>query len=107
MRQTTLISLPVIVLLAGGCSSVGAEYIRVVGGSDAWAVSAAQPRVDSLGECHDDPSVETAVLSADMPSSVYGLRLVSGSTEADALRLADCLAEARASDEITINSPGV
>jgi hypothetical protein len=107
MRQTTLISLPVIVLLAGGCSSVGAEYIRVVGGSDAWAVSAAQPRVDSLGECHDDPSVETAVLSADMPTSVYGLRLVSGSTEADALRLADCLAGARASDEITIYSPDV
>jgi hypothetical protein len=58
-----------------------------------------------LGECHDDPSVETAVVSLDMPSSSYGLRLVPGSTEAEALRLADCLADARTSDEITISSP--
>lgn len=105
MRRFSLVFLPLTLLLAGCSGSLSGGYDRVVGGSDAWGVSAAEPRVDSLGECHDDPSVETAALSMDMPSSAYGLRLVPGSTETDALRLADCLADARTSDKITINSP--
>lgn len=105
MRQFPFVFLPFVLFLAGCSGSLGGGYDRVVGGSDAWGVSVADPRVDSLGDCHDDPSVETAALSLDMPSSSYGLRLVPDATEADALRLADCLAGARTSDTITINSP--
>ena len=105
MRRFPLAFLPLILLLPGCSGSFAGGYDRVVGDSDAWGVSVADPRGDSLGECHDDPSVETAALSMDMPSSAYGLRLVPGSTETDALRVADCLADARISDTITISSP--
>ena len=105
MRRLPLALLPLILLLPGCSGSFVGGYDRVVGESEVWGVSVADPRVDSLGECHDDPSVETAALSMDMPSSAYGLRLVLGSTETDALRLADCLADARASDTIAISSP--
>ncbi len=116
----SFVFLPLILLLAGCSGSflggndrvvgdgndrvVGGGYDRVVGRSGAWGVSVVKPRVDSLGECQDDPSVESAVLSMDMPSSGYGLRLVPGSAETDALRVADCLADAGAG-KITINSP--
>ena len=105
MRGLPLAFLPLILLLPGCSGSFAGGYDRIVGGSDAWNVHVADPRVDSLGECHDDPSGETAALSTDLPSSAYGLRLVPGSTETDALRLADCLADARTSDTITITSP--
>jgi hypothetical protein len=105
MRRLPLVFLPLTFLLAGCTGSVGGGYDRVVGGTDAWGVSVADPEVDSLGECHNDPSVETAALSMDLPSSAYGLRLVPGSSETDALRLADCLVDAHTSDKITITSP--
>ena len=106
MRRTPLLLLPLAILLAG-CAGPSGGYQRVDGGSDAWGVSVADPRVDSLGDCHEDPRVETAALSADMPSSGYGLRLVPEATETDALRLADCLAGAGAGagGRISISSP--
>ena len=105
MRRFPLVFLPLIVLLTGCTGSLDSGYERIAGGSDAWGVSAAEPKNDSFGECHDDPSVETAALSLDMPSSSYSLRLVPDATETDALRLADCLADARTSESITIHSP--
>ena len=105
MRRFPLAFLPLILLLPGCSGSFAGGYARIVGGSDAWNVHVADPRVDSLGECHDDPSGETAALSIDMPASAYGLWLSPGSTETDALRLAHCLADARTSDTVTISSP--
>ena len=104
MRRTPLLLLPLAILLAG-CAGPSAGYQRVNGGSDAWGVSVTDPRVNSLGDCHEDPSVEIAALSADMPSSSYGLRLVPEATETGTLRLADCLADAGAGGRISISSP--
>ncbi len=99
------LSMPMILALGGCAGPVESEYDRVVGGTDAWAVGATYPRADSLGDCHNDPSVKMAVMSMDMPSSSYVLQLVPESSESDALCLAACLAAARTSNNITISSP--
>lgn len=81
------------------------SYERETGEDTSWGVGATDPRYESLSPCSEDPSVEMAVQSADLPSSRLGMRLVPGSTEADALRIADCLAIALRGGQIWISAP--
>ena len=55
MRRTPLLFLPLAILLAG-CAGPSGGYQRVDGGSDAWGVGVTDPRANSLGDCHEDPS---------------------------------------------------
>lgn len=108
MRAPTVMMLPFLAVLFAGCSgapSPSPSYDRVSGQDDSWSVGAANPRFESLDACNDDPSIEISALSLDMPSSRLGIRLVPGSTEADALRIADCLASALISGEIWVSAP--
>jgi hypothetical protein len=82
-----------------------AAYERQTGDDTSWGVGATDPRYESLSQCSEDPSIETAVQSLDLPSSRLGMRLVPGSTEADALRIADCLATTLTGGQIWISAP--
>ncbi|WP_167043847.1 hypothetical protein [Salinibacterium sp. ZJ454] len=112
-------ALGLIAVLTGCASSTGSpvfdpeqtagassgSYERETGEDTSWGVGATDPRYESLSPCSEDPSIETAVQSADLPSSRLGMRLVPGSTEADALRIADCLAIALTGGQIWISAP--
>lgn len=60
---------------------------------------------DTLAPCNGDPSVEKAIVSADLPSLHLSMRLLPDSTEEDAVRVADCLAETLTSGGIWIAAP--
>ena len=95
-----------VVALLAACASGPADYSRTTSTDDRWSVGVSYPVYSSLDKCEDDPSVEIAVQSADMPTSRLGFRLQSGASEADALRVADCVAMFLSSGELTIMSPG-
>lgn len=90
---------------ASTSTSTSRIYDRISGEDDRWGVGVLHPRFEGSNTCHEDPSVDLAVQSADMPSSRLGIRLSDGSTEADALRIAECLARELSSGEISITSP--
>lgn len=107
-------ALGVLTAVLTGCASVSepeqapvssGSYARETGEDTSWSVGATDPRYESLSPCSEDLSIETSVQSADMPSSRLGMRLVPGSTEADALRIADCLATALTSGKVWISAP--
>ena len=105
-RAAMIATIPILATLLIGCAGAPAwSYDRVTGQGDSWSVGAADPRFESLSPCSEDPSIETSLQSADMPSSNLAMQLVSGSTEMDALRVADCLATALTSGKIWISSP--
>lgn len=104
-KPSKMISSILALLLAGCAGSPSDQYHRSTGQDESWGVGATHPRYDSLRPCDEDPSVEIAVLSDDMPTSRLGMRLLPGSTEEDALRVADCLAITLTGGEIWITSP--
>ena len=106
MRKKFLI--PLVILLLASCAtpSDSSDYPRIASTDDRWGVGVTDPVFESLAECDDDPSVESAVQSADMPSSRLGFRLKAGASETDAVRIADCLAPLLSSGELAIVSPG-
>lgn len=108
MGKQPLAPMLVVALLAACAAPSGpADYPRTASTDDRWSVGVSYPVFSSLDKCEDDPSVEIAVQSADMPTSRLGFRLKSGASEADALRVADCVAAFLSSGELTIMSPGV
>lgn len=106
MRIRDLSPLLVVWLAACAAPSDSANYARTASADDRWGVGVSFPVYSSLAACDDDLSVESAVQSADMPSSRLGFRLTAEASEADALRVADCVATALNSGEITIMYPG-
>lgn len=99
---------PLLTVLFVGCAgslSPSSSYDRVSSDDGSWGVGVVNPRCEASSACDKDPSVDIALHRADMPSSHLGVRLKPGSTEADALRIADCLAAALTSGEISISSP--
>ena len=108
MRKRALAQILVVVMLAACATPSGSpDYPRTASTDDRWSVGVSYPVYSSLDKCEDDPSVDLAVQSADMPSSRLGFRLAEGATEADALRVADCVAAFLDSGELTIMSPRV
>lgn len=96
-----------LLLVTTGCSALiqPSMLATETGESDRWVVAVSQPRFDGEELCGQDPSVESAVVSADLPSSNYGIRLKSEATEVDATRIAECLQDALVSGEIGVFSP--
>lgn len=92
------------VLLLTGCAGVSEPQL-VEGDGAAWSIGVAEPRFAGDERCDSDPMIDTAVMTADMPSSGYGITLVAEATEEDAQRVADCLRDALTSGTITISSP--
>ncbi|SDD28987.1 hypothetical protein SAMN05216410_3122 [Sanguibacter gelidistatuariae] len=86
-----------------GCSSVSISVVD--GSSDTWTVAVADPRFGSEDTCSNDPSVERAFSTADLPSSRLGISLVPGATEDDAHRVATCLQDVLDSGNVTIGRP--
>ncbi|MCQ6270832.1 hypothetical protein M8J71_10100 [Pseudarthrobacter sp. R1] len=105
MRKQTFTPL-LVVLLAACVPASPADYPRAASADDRWSIGVSFPVFESMDSCEDDPSVESAVMSADMPASRLGIRLDAGSSEIDALRVAECVDQALTSGEITIFSPG-
>jgi hypothetical protein len=108
MRGLVLILSLLFLLPACAASPQPNEYMRTISADDRWSVGVEHPvfATSAAGTaCEDDLSVETAVQSADMPSSHVGFRLIAGASEADALRVAACLEESLSSGTISISSP--
>lgn len=108
MRHLVLIS-SLLLLLSACAAPQPSEYVRTISAGDRWGVGAEYPVFATTAAgipCEDDPSVEIAVESADLPTSHLGFRLIAGASEADALRVAACLEEALSSGKISISSPG-
>lgn len=103
MRKQIFIPLFVVILAA--CAPPG-DYPRAASADDRWNIAVSFPIYESLNACEDDPSVERALVSADMPTSHLAVRLNAGSSEADAMRVAECVEQALTSGAITIFSPG-
>jgi hypothetical protein len=96
----------VLALLLAACAGSPSDSFRRTSSSDSsWNVGATHPRYDTLSPCDKDPSVESAVISNDLPASQLGIRLLPGSREKDAIRIAQCLARTLTSGEIWISSP--
>jgi hypothetical protein len=91
--------------LAGCAEAPPASYERTEGEGDLWFVGAKDPRFESLSPCSEDPSVGSSVQSADLPSSHLSMQLIAGSTEEDAVRIADCLGDALTSGQVWITAP--
>lgn len=89
--------------VVAGCSATGISVVDT--DSPTWSVVVSDPRFSAQETCSDDPSVETALMSADMPSSGLGISLVAGATSDDAHRVAACLDEALDSGVVTIMRP--
>ena len=108
MRGVVLILSLLFLLSACAASPQPGEYTRTISADDRWSVGVEHPVfvTSAVGTaCEDDSSVETAVQSADMPSSHIGYRLIGGASESDALRIAACLEESLSSGTISISSP--
>ena len=99
---------PLLVVLLAACAPISpADYPRTASADGRWGVAVSFTVYESLDTCEDDPSVENAIMSADMPTSHLAVRLHAGSSEADAMRVAECVDQALTSGEITIFSPGI
>ena len=73
---------------------------------DAWSVTVGDPvDLTNTSACEGDPSVAYGVITADLPPSHLGLTLTPDATEADALRIAECLRSALQSGEIMVHPP--
>ena len=106
MSKLPNIIAPVLALLLAGCAGSPPDSFRRTSSSDgSWNVGATHPRYDTLSPCDKDASIERAVISNDLPASQLGIRLLPGSTEKDAVRIAECLARTLTSGEIWISSP--
>lgn len=102
-----LLAMSVAVMMAGsvvGCAGVS-EPTVVDGPGQMWSVGVSDPRFSGDERCDGDPSVDTAVMTADLPASGYGITLRTDATEDDALRIAGCLRDALTSGAITISRP--
>lgn len=93
------------VLLAACATAAPAGYPRVASADDRWGVGVSFLVYESLEHCEDDPSVENALVTADLPTSHLGIRLNAGSSEVDAVRVASCVGQALSSGKVTILSP--
>lgn len=100
---------PLLVVLLAACAPAApADYPRAASADGRWSVAVGFPVYESLDTCADDPSVESAITSADMPTSHLAVRLHAGSSEADAVRVAECVDHALiTSGEITIFPPRI
>ena len=98
---------PALILLLASCAATSdpKDYPRIASADDRWGVGVADPVFASLAECEDDPSVESAMQSGDLPSSRLGFRLKAGASETDAVRVADCVARLLSGGELAIVSP--
>ena len=109
MRGLVLILSLLFLLPACAASPQPGEYMRTTSADDRWSVGVEHPvfatPAAGTAACEEDPSVETAVQSADMPSSHIGFRLIAGASEEDALRVAGCLEDSLSSGTISISSP--
>lgn len=106
MRKQLFIPL-LVVLLAACAPAAPADYPRAASADGRWSVAIGFPVYESLNTCEDDASVESAIISADMSTSHLAVRRHAGSSEADAMRVAECVDHALKSGDITIFSPGI
>lgn len=58
---------PLLVVLLAACAP--ADYPRAASADGRWSFAVGFPVYESLDTCDDDPSVESAIMSADMPTS--------------------------------------
>lgn len=85
-------------------SEVSVEYLTV-GTAATWQVSVLYPDPLPDAACGEDESVESSVMSLDMPSSHVNYSLRDGATDDDARRVAACLTGVLDSGSITVSPP--
>lgn len=97
-------------LTTAGCGNgnnkSGAESVKYDQGSGAsWRIGVGGTRNGNTDSCLADPSIAESIQTADLPSSVLSVVLMTEATEADALRVAECLQAALPDNQVTISRP--
>lgn len=83
---------------------VSVEYLTV-GTAATWQVSVLNPDPLPDASCGEDESVESSMMSLDMPSSHVNYSLRETATEDDAQRVAECLIRVLDAGSITVAPP--
>jgi hypothetical protein len=105
-RRCHFVGLVLLPLTLGSCGAMQGEANISPGASNRWHVSVLGSRESaSIEHCLEDPLIEEAIQSADMPSTHLSIKLLETATQKEAERIADCLRPKVGSGEVTITSP--
>lgn len=87
------------------CAQAPDEVSPATGTSDRWLVGVSGPRSGGIDQCMEDPIIEEAIASANLPSTHLSIRLREAAKEEDAKRIADCLRRGLTSGDVSIVGP--
>jgi hypothetical protein len=105
MNRRWVIGISLLTLALGSCAQVPNEVNIATGISDRWLVGVSGPRSGEIDRCVEDPIIEEAIESANLPSTSLGLKLQEAAKEEDAKRIADGLRRGLNSGDVSIVSP--
>lgn len=86
-----VLGISLLTLALGSCAQIPNDVNIATGTSDRWLVGVSGPRSGGIDGCLEDPVIEEAIESANLPSTHLGIKLREAAKEEDAKRIADCL----------------
>ena len=105
-RWVGLFVLPLALVNTASCDAAADGISITPGSSDRWSISVLGPRDGaSTDDCFEDPLIEEAIQSANLPSIHLGIKLLETAAQEDAERIADCFRERLSSGEVSIQKP--
>jgi hypothetical protein len=100
-----VLALSLLTLALGSCAQIPKDVNIATGTADRWLVGVSGPRSGGIDGCLEDPIIEEAIESANLPSTHLGIKLRESAKEEDARRIADCLKRGLKSGDVSIVSP--
>lgn len=100
-----IIGMSVLPIALGSCAVGPGDADVTSGTSDRWMVGVTGPRSGVIDPCMEDPIIEEAIASANLPSTHLSIKLRQAAKLEDAERIADCLRQGLKSGDISIKSP--
>ncbi|GAA3270986.1 hypothetical protein AAU01_13420 [Paenarthrobacter aurescens] len=103
-RTRHLMGLALLPLALVSCGEVPSEETISSDPSGRWHVSVLGPRESdaSIEHCLEDPLIDEAIQSANLPSTHLSIRLLETATQKEAERIADCLRANVGSGKVSI-----
>lgn len=100
-----IIGIGVLPIALGSCAVSPGDADITSGTSDRWIIGVTGPRSGVIDPCMEDPIIEEAIASANLPSTHLSIKLRKAGKKEDADRIADCLRQGLKSGDISIKSP--
>jgi hypothetical protein len=103
-RTRHLMALALLPLVLVACGETPNEATTSSAPPGRWHVSVLGPRENdaSIEHCLEDPLIEEAIQSANLPSTHLSIKLLETATQKEAERIADCLRAIAGSGEVSI-----